>query len=95
MYPNLIIRPYVRKKLEQKHGVKEEEILECFINRIKGYLEDTRVNNRTDPPTMWFIAETDRRRLLKIVFIEINGIYEIKTAYKPNTEEVKIYEKYA
>jgi hypothetical protein len=61
-----------------------------------GLLEDTRVNNRTEPPTMWFIAETDKGRQLKIVFIELaDGNYEIKTAYEANGIEVKIYEKYS
>jgi len=45
---------------------------------------------------MWFIAETERERLLKIVFIELDdGSYEIKTAYEPNVIEVRIYEKYS
>jgi hypothetical protein len=45
---------------------------------------------------MWFIAETDSGRLIKIVFIELDdGSYEIKTAYEPNVIEVKIYEKYS
>jgi len=86
----------ILKKLNDKHRVKIEEVWECFINRVGGFLEDTRVNNRTEPPTMWFIAETDKGRQLKIVFIELDdGNYEIKTAYEPNVTEVKIYEKYS
>jgi hypothetical protein len=51
---------------------------------------------KTNPPTLWFIGETDQGRILKIVFVELkNGIYEIKTAYEPNDVEVKIYENYA
>lgn len=51
---------------------------------------------RANPPTLWFIAETNQGRALKVVFIELqNGIYEIKTAYEPNKTEVKIYEDYA
>lgn len=66
------------------------------MNREGGLLEDTRVNNRTEPPTMWFIAATDKCRQLKIVFIELDdGNYEIKTAYEPNGIEVIIYEKYS
>ena len=83
------------EKLEHKHRVKVDEVWECFLNREYGFLEDTRLNHRTDPPTLWFIAETDTGRKLKVVFIELNGNYEIKTAYEPNKNEVSIYEKYA
>lgn len=93
---NLKISQQVLQKLRQKHCVTRDEIEECFLNRTRGFLEDTRLNHLTDPPTLWFIAETDNRRKLKIVFIELaNGTYEIKTAYKPNLNEVKIYDNYA
>ena len=84
------------EKLKVKHQVQLTEVFECFLNKTKGLLEDTRVNNKTNPPTQWFIAETDHGRLLKIVFIELpDGHYEIKTAYAPNENEVNIYERYA
>ncbi len=94
---NLNISEAIIKKLSQKHDVTREEVEECFYNRIKGLLEDVREQHKTNPPTMWFIAETNEGRLLKVVFIEVarKGIYEIKTAYEPNKDEVKIYEKYA
>lgn len=83
-------------KLKLKHKVTPIEVEECFLNRIKGLLEDTREEHKTHPPTLWFIAETDHGRLLKVVFIErLDGIYEVKTAYEPNQKEVKIYEQYA
>lgn len=86
----------VAKKLSEKHHVTRDEIEECFYNREKGLLEDTREQHKTAPPTMWFIAETDVGRCLKVVFVEHdNDTYEIKTAYEPNAEEVRIYEKYA
>lgn len=84
------------KKLDVKHHVTRSEVEECFYNRLKGLLEDTREQSKTNPPTMWFIAETDDERLLKVVFIELDdGTYAIKTAYEPNNDEVNIYEKYA
>jgi len=93
---NLTISIVVIEKLSEKHGVTRDEIEECFYNRTKGLLEDTREQHQTTPPTMWFIAETDGGRHLKVVFIELeNAAYEIKTAYEPNAEEVRIYEKYA
>ncbi|MEO9204911.1 MAG: ADP-ribosyl-(dinitrogen reductase) hydrolase [Gammaproteobacteria bacterium] len=86
----------IAEKLLKKHRVTIIEVGECFLNRIHGLLEDTRLDHRTEPPTLWFIAETDHGRLLKVVFIEhTDGTYEIKTAYEPNENEVKIYERFA
>lgn len=83
-------------KLLRKHHVTAGEVMECFANREKGFLEDIREQHKTIPATQWFIAKTDSGRLLKVVFIRFNnGITEIKTAYEPNPMEVKIYEKYA
>jgi uncharacterized DUF497 family protein len=94
--PYLKITKRISEKLQQKHSVTPTEVRECFLNRIKGLLEDSRLDNRTDPPTMWFIAETDHGRFLKVVFIELtDGAYKLKTAYEPNDNEVKIYERHA
>jgi uncharacterized DUF497 family protein len=93
---NLNISDIVVKKLLKKHDVNRAEVEECFLNRVKGLLVDIREEHKTTPPTLWFIAETDQGRLLKVVFIELkNGNYEIKTAYEPNKIEVDIYDKYA
>lgn len=86
----------VIKKLTEIHNVTSDEVEQCFYNRLKGLLEDTGEQHKTDPATMWFIAETDEGRSLKVVFIELpSETYEIKTAYEPNADEVRIYEKYA
>lgn len=85
----------VRQKLTTKHGVSEDQIVECFANRDKGYLRDLREENQTNPITLWFIAETDYGRLLKIAFMEYPDKYVIKSAYDPNAEEIRIYTKYA
>ena len=93
----LIISSSIRSKLLQKHSVSEEEIVQCFASRERSFLEDTREEHRTDPPTKWFIAETDYGKKLKVVFVQArkgNDIY-IKTAYIANDEEKRIYEKYA
>lgn len=45
----------VRKKLAEKHKVSEDEVRQCFENREGDYLEDTREEHRTDPPTHWFV----------------------------------------
>ena len=91
----LRVSSLVRKKLAEKHNVSESEILECFGNRDGAYLKDPRAEHQTNPPTLWFVAETDFGRRLKIVFIlEMNGEITIKTAYQPNVKEIHIYEKY-
>jgi uncharacterized DUF497 family protein len=96
MIQSMKISKRIAEKLEKKHKVDFSEIEECFFNRTKGLLEDARLDHRTEPPTLWFIAKTDYGRLLKVVFIEhANGSYEIKTVYEPNDNEVKIYERYA
>lgn len=92
----MIISNTVRLKLLRKHGgITDAEITECFANRDKGDLFDDRENHKTDPQSRWFISETDRGIKLKVVYIYDNGNVIIKTAYPPNTTEVKIYEKNA
>lgn len=86
----------VRNKLASKHGVSEEEIIQCFANREGCFLEDIREHHKTDPPTQWFIAETDFGRLLKVIFIDRgDGDIVIRSAFEPGPEERRIYRKYA
>ncbi|MBC8951959.1 hypothetical protein [Xenorhabdus sp. PB62.4] len=92
----LLISSKVRQKLSNKTPpVNEEDILQCFSNRVGRFLEDTREDNRSDPPTKWFISETDYGMKLKIVFVFYpdKGI-AIRTAYAPDYEELRIYNKY-
>jgi hypothetical protein len=82
----------IKAKLAQKTPpVTEEEIVQCFANRQGCYLLDTREQHRTEPPTKWFIAETDFGRKLKVVFIPEGSDVTIKTAYDPNDAETRIY----
>jgi len=89
-----IISEATAKKLREKHFVFEDEVIECFENQTKDAIEDTREQHRTYPPTMWFIAETDAGRRLKVVFIQISETkIVIRTAYQPDEIEEKIYER--
>ena len=91
----LKISPRVGEKLAQKHGVSAGEALECFANRCGNALKDTRAEHKTNPPSLWLVAETDRGRTLKVVFMLMpDGEIEIKTAYPANPEEIRIYRKY-
>lgn len=83
----------IREKLVVKHKVRVEEIEQCFDNRDGGYLKDNREQHKTNPPTQWFIAETNIGRKLKIVFMRMSdGSVEIKTAYPPDQTEEKVYD---
>ena len=90
----LVISPKTREKLVYKHCVTEEEISQCFASREGRFLVDTREDHATNPPTLWFIAQTNRGRLLKVVFVQEGDDLHIKTAYEPNDEERRIYDKY-
>lgn len=80
------------RKLLDKHNVTDEEVLQCFLNREGSFLIDDREDHTTNPPTFWFVAETDKRRMLKVVFVGYpDGTMEIKTAYPANQTELRIY----
>ena len=81
-------------KLRDKHNLSKREIEQCFENKCGDYLEDPREDHRTDPPTLWFIAPTNRGRLLKVIFMFIDGNVHIKSAFEPHQEAIDIYEKY-
>lgn len=86
----------VKQKLAEKHSVQIEEVEQCFCNREKGCLIDTREDHKTDPPTQWFIAENDYGKKLKVVFIqEKNGSISLKSAFIPNSQELAIYKRHA
>lgn len=90
---NIIISSGVLEKLITRHNVEQREVEQCFENLIGLFLEDDREDHRTDPPTLWFIAPTNKDRLLKVVFIFIDGNVHIKSAFEPNAEEISIFER--
>ncbi len=92
----LNVSPKVRQKLAVKHGVEVHEIEQCFCNVEGNFLKDTREDHKTDPPTMWFIAETDYGKKLKVIFIvNQDKSISIKSAFTPNDKEIRIYDKYS
>jgi len=86
------IAPTIYDKLKNKHQVAETEIEECFLNREHNHLIDTREEHATDPPTQWFISQTDKGRLLKVVWMkdDVLGIV-IKSAFEPSSETIGYY----
>ncbi|HBT0452481.1 TPA: ADP-ribosyl-(dinitrogen reductase) hydrolase [Klebsiella pneumoniae] len=89
----------ILKKIQEKHSVSPKEIGECFMNRDGDFLKDIRENHQTNPPTLWFIAETNNGRLLKICFVPQGVGNEngptLKSAFEPNDVEIDIYQKKA
>jgi len=94
----LIISLKVRAKLAQPdHNVTEEEIVQCFANRGPKTCTDSRPHHQSPLPTLWFVAETDYGRRLKIVYVhdtQVNNI-EIKSAYIATDDVTRIYNKYS
>ncbi len=92
----LLISAAVREKLANKTPpVAETEIVQCFANRTGKDLIDTRADNLTNPLTRWFIAETDFGRKLKVAYMPTTNGIVIKSAYDPNEEEKRIYNKFS
>ena len=91
----LVVPPKIKEKLQEKHGVTCREVEQCFANREGGLLMDTREVHKTDPPTTWFIAPTNKGRRLKVVLVQNGSDIFIKTAYEPNQQEEDIYKKKA
>lgn len=92
---SLFLSARVREKLLARN-ITEAHVVQCFANRAGRDLFDNRPKHKTDPPTRWFIAETDYGIKLKVCFIyhQDTQLVEIKSAFKPNDEEVAIYAKH-
>lgn len=91
---NIIISAKILEKLANSHNVEQREVEQSFENFIGLFLEDDREDHRTDPPTLWFIAPTNKGRLLKVVFIFIDENVHVKSAFDPNAPEISIFERY-
>ncbi len=91
---NLVVSPSIESKLHKKHQVSIKEVEQCFFNREGRLLFDTRAKTKTIPPTLWFIALTNKNRKLKIVYIQKGQQLILKTAYEPNDVELALYERF-
>ena len=88
---NLVINPAIQGKLALKHGISRSDVEQCFLNRTRSYLIDNRLDHQTEPSTEWFISENDRGVLIKVVFIFDDGMIYLKSAFPPNSTEIRIY----
>ena len=91
---NLKVSQGIVEKLRKDHSVDLGEVRQCFYNRCGKLLLDTRIEHQTNPPTLWFIAQTNHNRLLKIVYIQKGDQVQLKSAFEPNAEEIRIYRRY-
>lgn len=92
---NLIVSEAIRNKLEHKHAVMLRDVEQCFDNKCGGYLQDTREDHRTDPPTLWFVAPTNAGRMLKLMLVYRDGSVYLKSAYDATPEIQVLYERFA
>lgn len=90
----IIISRKIAEKLANKHKVTADEVAQCFANREGRFLFDEREDHASDPPTLWFVAETDYGRLLKVAFVQRDGDIFLRTAYQANQAEIRIYNKH-
>lgn len=84
----------IEKKLTERHNVTRRDVEQCFENKTGRSLLDTREKHATNPPTQWFLAQTNRRRTLKVVYILLKGRVKIKSCFEPNEDEKRIYQQY-
>ena len=85
------IDPTIETKLRSRHSVEPEEVAECFANVTLGFLEDTRESHKTNPPTYWFIEQTDTGRKLFVAFMQIDEEIVIKTAFDADQKRINVY----
>jgi uncharacterized DUF497 family protein len=91
---NLNISATVLVKLGEKHNVSRLEVEQCFQNRLGKLLQDNREAHKTNPPTNWFIAQTNKGRSLKIVYILNGAQITLRSAFEPNQIEMEIYRRF-
>lgn len=88
-----IFPPDIEKKLRIKHEVSTDEVEQCFWNRRGDLLIDNREDHKTDPPSLWFISETDKRRKLKVIFVQRDDKIFIKSCFPASEKAIKDYRK--
>lgn len=88
----LVIAPQIEDKIgADDHGnVTAKEVQECFQNHCGGYCDEQRPEHQNSDglPSLWFVAETNKRRVLKIMFVRRDGNIHLKSAY-PATDRVR------
>ncbi|NUZ07622.1 ADP-ribosyl-(dinitrogen reductase) hydrolase [Piscinibacter koreensis] len=89
----LVVSAAIIAKLREKHQVSVREVEQCFENKCGTFLIDDREDCQTDPPTLWFIAPTNRDRLLQVVFVYRERNMYLKSAFEPTPEKIDRYNR--
>lgn len=93
MPPKFVISPEVEEKLRTKHNVDVNEVYECFLNRHGPFFLERRPEHATDPPSWWFVAETDKQRVLMVIFVKYPDYFAIKSTFEPENGQDEEYER--
>ena len=83
----LVISPKIEEKLRTKHDIEPAEVAECFYNRTKGTLIDTREEHKTKPPPLangLLPKQTKDKSLSNLVLTQIRPQY-VYTINWPNS----------
>lgn len=88
----IVISDTIRAKLHAKHGVSPKDVDECFANRTGKLLLDAS-EERRDPPTYYFIAPNNHKRLLKVCFVLRNGAVFLRTCFPPSAAAIDAYQE--
>lgn len=95
----LIISKSVAEKIaNDDHGnITEKDVRECFENHCGRYAYDKRPQHldRHGNPSPWFVAETNHRRKLKIMFVREGSDVELKSAYPATSQVEDLYRRIA
>lgn len=89
---SIVISDSILIKLRDKHQVVRREVEQAFENKCGFFLADDREDHKSDPPTLWFVAPTNRGRLLKVAFIYRDGKVFLRTAYDADAAARSIYD---
>lgn len=90
---NLRISTAVLEKLAKKHQVERREVEQCFDNKCGLFLMDDREDHASDPPTLWFIAPTNKGRSLKVIFVYRDGYMDLRSAFEADEAAQRIYDR--
>lgn len=93
----LIISPKIEAKIggDDHDNVTRQEVEECFQNHCSGYCHEQNAEHQDNEglPSLWFVAETNKRRVLKIMFVRRDGDIYLKSAYPANQRVRDIFKR--
>lgn len=90
----IVLSQRIKEKLaDVNHRIGLDDIKQCFANRKRGFVVDNREEHRTDPPTLWFVAENDYGVKIKVMFVMRGQDIYVKSAYRATDVVAGIYRR--